>query len=160
MSPLFHVAELVRIGVEDEKTGVAFYSALAKKTRNAALRKMYEGLAEQERHHQERFERMLGALGDFQPSESYTGEYVAYLRAMLDSRAFPEPGKGVQLAAECADDRAAVALAIRFERDTLILLNELRGLVPVRDAETVDELAGEEQGHLVELARAQGVLGP
>ncbi len=61
-SPLFHIAELVRIGVEDEKSGVAFYSALAQKTRNPELKKTYAGLAEQERYHQKRFEKTLEDL--------------------------------------------------------------------------------------------------
>jgi len=159
MSPLFHVAELVRIGVEDEKSGVAFYSALAEKTKNAELKKTYAGLAEQERYHQKRFEKMLEDLGDFQPTESSPGEYVAYLRSMLDTRAFHDPPTARQMAGECATDRAALALAVRFERDTLVLLNELREMVPERDRTTVDELAREEQSHLVELTRAQEKLG-
>jgi len=159
MSPLFDVAELVRIGVEDEKTGVAFYSALAAKTARPRLREMYRGLAEQERHHQKRFEQMLQNLGGYQPTESYPGEYIAYLRAMLDSRAFPDEAAGRRVASECRSDADALALAIRFERDTLVLLNELRGLVPAADRPIVDELTREEQSHLVELTRAQELLG-
>ena len=158
MSPLFHVAELVRIGVEDEKTGVAFYTTLAEKTQNPELRETYKSLAEQERHHQQRFEKMLDDLGNVQPTESYPGEYVSYLRAMLDSRAFPDVASGETMAQDCADDAAALALAIRFERDTLILLGELRGLVREKDRAPVDALAREERGHLVELGRARDKL--
>jgi len=158
VSPLFDVPELVRIAVEDEKTGVLFYSTLAARTRSAPLRQTYQGLADQERRHQKRFEKMLEDLGSYQPTESYPGEYIAYLRAMLDSRAFPDEATGRRMAAECVDDDAALSLAIRFERDTLALYNELRSLVPDKDQATVDELAREEQGHLVELARAQEQL--
>ena len=77
---------------------------------------------------------------------------------MLESRAFPDHETARRIAAECKDDAAALALAVRFERDTLVLLNELRGMVPAKDRETVDELAREEQGHLVELTRAQEKL--
>jgi len=158
MSPLFHVAELVRIGVEDERSGVAFYDALAAKTSDADLRKLYEDLTTQERYHQKRFERLLEELGDVKPTESYPGEYVDYLRAMLDSRAFQAPGAAAKMAGECADDKAALDLAIRFERDTLILMKELREMVREKDRKTVDDLAREEQGHLVELGRARAKL--
>ncbi len=160
MSPLFHVAELVRIGVEDEKSGVAFYETLARKTGDDELRKTYEGLAQQERCHQKRFEDLLDELGNVQPTETYPGEYIAYLRAMLDSRAFRAPDAAARMARRCKDDAAALDLAIRFERDTLILMKELREMVPAKDREVVDDLAREEQGHLVELGRARQRLAP
>ena len=159
MSPLFDVAELVRIGVEDEKTGVAFYSAVAGKADDPELRKMYEELAEQERRHQERFEQMLDDLGNVQPTESHPGEYVEYLRAMLDSRAFPDESSGRRMAEACTDDAAVLDLAVRFERDTLVLLGELRSMVPAKDQSVVDELIREEQSHLVVLAGAKERLG-
>jgi len=160
MSPLFDVTELVQMGVEDERTGVAFYSVLAEKTADAELRQQYADLAEQERHHQKRFEQMLEDLGNVQATETYPGEYIAYLRAMLDSRALPDEATAQRMANERADDPAAsLDLALRFERDTLVLMNELRGMVPEKDRGTVDELAREEQGHLVVLARAKEKLG-
>jgi len=151
---LFQVTELLKIGVEDETTGVSFYTKLAKATKNDDLRKTYASLAEQERFHQARFQKMLDEYDVAQPSETYEGEYIAYLRAMLDSRAFPDPKAAEQAAAKCKEDADAVTLAIRFERDTLILMNELRGMVPKKDVGTVDELAREEQGHLVQLNAA------
>jgi len=159
MSPLFHVAELVRMGVEDEKAGVVLYSALAEKTADADLRGTYETLAEQERGHQARFEKMLDDLGNVQPTESHPGEYVEYLRAMLDSRAFPDEATARKKVQESPSDAAALTLAIRFERDTLVLLTELRGMVPDRDQTIVDELTREEQGHLVVLTAAREKLG-
>lgn len=155
---LFQVTELLKIGVEDETTGVSFYTKLAETTRNGDLRETYASLAEQERFHQARFQKMLDEYNVDQPSETYEGEYIAYLRAMLDSRAFPDPKSAEQAAANCTDDADAIRLAIRFERDTLILMNELRGMVPKKDADTVDQLAREEQGHLVQLNAALGKL--
>ena len=154
MSPLFEIAELLKIGVEDEISGVAFYGMLAEKTKNPAMRKVYASLADQERYHQERFQKMLDELGEYEAPESYSGEYVAYLRALLDSRAFKDPETAKKLAAETPDDKEAIKLAIRFERDTLGLMNELRDMVPKKDQDVVDNLAREEQAHLVELTRA------
>lgn len=154
MSPLFEISELLKIGVEDETSGVAFYAKLAEKTKNPAMRKIYAGLADQERFHQKRFQKMLDDLGEYQAPESYSGEYVEYLRAMLDSRAFKDPDTAQKMAGETLDDKDAIKLAIRFERDTLGLMNELREMVPVRDKATVMKLAQEEQGHLVELTHA------
>ena len=39
MAEMFDVAELVRVAVEDERSGVAFYGALAGRARSAGLKK-------------------------------------------------------------------------------------------------------------------------
>lgn len=158
MSNLFDVAELVRIGVEDEKSGIAFYTVLAENAKDPGLRQTFARLAEQERQHCERFQKMLDGLGDYKPRESYSGEYMAYLRTMLADRAFPDEQAALAQAKACEDDLAGLALATRFERDTLLLMNEMRGMVPERDRHIVDELAKEEQSHLVELSQARGKL--
>ena len=156
MAELFEVAELVKVAVEDEKTGVAFYSRLAEKCQK--LKDIFSKLAEEEKVHQRRFEEMLAGIGDYKPPEQYPGQYMEYLRTLTDDRAFPDEQTAVRMADECADDAAALMLASRFERDTLILMNEMRSLVPEKDHAVVDELAREEQGHLVTLAEARRKL--
>jgi len=158
MAELFEVSELVKIAVEDEKSGVAFYTELAGKTAGAELKKTFAELAEEEKFHQKRFEEMLKGLGGHKSAERYPGEYGAYLQALTDDRAFPDAETARAKARECPDDSAALELAIRFERDTLLLMNEMQGMVPAKDAAIVRELAAEEQSHLVVLADARRKL--
>jgi rubrerythrin len=156
MSEQFEVAELVQVGVEDEKTGVAFYAALSKKMKSPHLQKLFANLSEQERYHQKRFEQMLAELGGLKPGhEEYPGQYMAYLRTLTNDRAFPDEETAMLAAQTCASDAAAVELATRYERDTLMLMNEMRNLVPEKDKPVVDELAREEQVHLVMLSEAR-----
>jgi len=159
MGNMFDVAELVRVAVEDEKAGVSFYSALAQKAQSPQLREIFADLAEQERHHQKRFQEMLDSLGDYQSPERYSGEYTSYLNALTTDRAFPDADQANKAAQACKDDASAVELASRFERDTLILMTEMRKLVPEKDQAIVDELADEERGHLVTLSAASKKLG-
>ncbi|MCJ7544867.1 MAG: ferritin family protein [Phycisphaerae bacterium] len=159
MAEQFEVTELVKIAVEDEISGVAFYTALAGKAKDAELRKVFADLAEQEKYHQKRFEAMLAELGGHHAPEQYPGEYVAYLQVLTSSRAFPDPQAARKAAEQCRDDAAALGLATRFERDTLMLMNEMRQLMPARDAAIVEEVASEEQAHLVTLTEARQRLG-
>ena len=156
MSKMFQIAELVQVGIDDEKSGVAFYSALAEKVKDPELRKTFADLAEQERYHQRRFEQMLKDMGgEYKPAETYPDEYLAYVHTLTTQRAFPDEQAAIKAAADCADDLSAVDLSLRFERDTLILMNEMRGMVREQDRKIVDELIGEEQSHLVVLAKAR-----
>lgn len=159
MSEQFEVAELVKIGVEDERSGVAFYTQLADKAENSGLRTTFADLAEQEKFHQKRFEDMLDRLGGVKTPQEYPGQYMAYLSALTSGRAFPDPDAARQAAENCRSDAEAVDLASRFERDTLILMNEMRSLVPEKDRGTVDELIREEQTHLVTLSEARRKVG-
>lgn len=96
MSKMFQVSELVQVGVDDEKSGAAFYSALAEKTKDAELKKTFADLAQQERFHQRRFEQMLAELGgEYKAPESYADEYLTYVRTLTTQR-FPtnEPRGG------------------------------------------------------------------
>lgn len=158
MGELFEVAELVRVAVEDEKTGVAFYSKLADNMRDPDLRKTFADLAEQERYHQRRFEEMLETMGEYKAPERYSGEYTSYLTALTTGRAFPDEETAMHMAEQCKDGLSAVELSDRFERDTLILMQEMRKLVPERHRPIVDELADEERAHLVVLANARAKL--
>jgi len=63
--------------------------------------------------------------------------------------------RAVKMAGRCASDAEALDLASRFERDTLVLLNEMRAMVGPKDKAVVDEITREEQAHLVTLAEAR-----
>ncbi len=158
MRELFNVAELVRIGVEDETSGVAFYGELAAKCSNPEMKKVWETLASQERYHKKRFTEMLESLGPKPQKEEYPGEYSEYLRTLTAERAFPDAQTAARKAKECAGDLAAIELASQFERDTLILMNEMKGLLPDSDATIVREMVREEQAHLVMLADARRLV--
>lgn len=159
MSELFEVVDLVRIAVEDERTGVAFYSAAAGAVRGADLKALLEDLARQEAVHQVRFEEILASMKVSPPREQYPGEYMEYLRTLTGQRAFPDEETAIRLAKGCSNDMAVVDLASWFERDTLMLMNELRQLVPHKDQAVVVDLIQEEQAHLVSLAKARRLAG-
>jgi len=158
MAHVFTVAEVVNVGVEDERTGVAFYGVLTERASDPGLRKTFADLAEEEEGHLRRFEQMLADLGQVQVPEGYAAEYSAYMQALTTSKAFPDEETAMAMARDCPDDAAAIDLAIRFERDTLMLMQEMQEMVPQRDAATVAELKREEQGHLVVLAEAKKAL--
>lgn len=159
MAEQFEVAELVKIAVEDERSGVSFYNRLSEKVENSELRDIFADLAEQEKYHQQRFEEMLKRLGGVKTGEEYPGQYMAYLSALTSERAFPTPDAAQRAAEDCASDAEAVGLASRYERDTLMLMNEMSNLVPEKDRGIVNELAAEEQGHLVTLSEARRKVG-
>lgn len=158
MRELLNVEDLVEIAVEDEASGVAFYSAMAQRTSEAELKAVFARLAEEEGHHQQRFQDIRRRMGPPATREEWAGQYQTYLQTLTSGRAFPDPQSAIDRARSCRGDLAALDLADRFERDTLMLMNELRGMLPAQDQAVVAKLVEEEQGHLVALAEARRKL--
>lgn len=158
MSELFDVRELVQIGIEDETSGVVFYTAVSQKCAAAEIRAIFSDLARQEAYHKQRFEQMLESMGGYQAREQYPGEYTAYLQALTQARAFPDRQAAAAKAAAIGSDAEAVDLASQFERDTLVLMGEMKQLVRPQDVPIINELMREEQAHLVKLAEARRAL--
>lgn len=149
----FDIAELVQLAVNDEAPGVAFYTALASKAQSPEIKRMFSDLADQERYHQRRFEEMLVSLtgeGAAQPTEADRN----YLEALTSLLAFPDTDSARRMAAGCVDDDAAVELATLFERDTLLLMQEMKALVPEKDHDVLEQLIDEERAHVVVLTQA------
>lgn len=157
MPELFDVTDLLRVAVQDEKTGAAFYTAMSQKAANPNLRETFAAIAQQEKGHQQRFEKMLQACGGASTREEYSGQYIEYLRAMTSQRAFADEPTAVNLAQKCQSDLAAVDLALRTERDTILLMLELRQLAGDANRQIVDDVIREEQTHLVTLTEARRI---
>jgi rubrerythrin len=110
-------------------------------------------MAEQERFHAKRFSDMLKTTGEHTPrGERYTGEYEQYVRALLDSRAFPDPEAAVEKARACANDTEAILMALDTEKSTLLFFMEMRGLVPDEHGGFIEEIIQEERLHISQLS--------
>jgi len=144
----FSGAEMVALAIQTEQSGYAFYRKAAEAARTETVREFCELMASQEAAHEATFRRMQRSVGEFSPPESYVGEWSAYGGALLASRVLPNAEVAAQLAGATTADVEAVDLAIRFEKDTILFMYEMRGHVPDGDAQTVDALIAEEKRHV------------
>ena len=90
MTITFSASELINIAIGIERRGIAFYDTMARSTENAEARDIFQCLADMERTHVHIFQGMLGETDNYQPQESYAGEYAAYLQALVDSAVFTD----------------------------------------------------------------------
>ena len=150
---IFDPREMLKIAIMDEETGIAFYHSLASATRRPDVQSECIAIGKQEEVHAQRFRRMLDGLGGYTPQEEYTGQYEAYLNALVESRAFPNPAEAARRARAARSDAEAIDLAIRLEKDTLAFLNEIRQTLPPVHTNVVTDIVSEERQHLTELSR-------
>jgi len=145
MANLFSASELLNIAIREEVNGAAFYRALAAETGSAPLKNFAEKTAEMEDDHAEKFRNLLAEAGEYQPPESYEGEYEEYLSYLVEGRIFPLGEEGAALAAEQESDFEAVETAAEMEKNTLLLYQELIQFVPDSQQDILQSIMDEER---------------
>ncbi len=152
MSISFSGSELINIAIDIERRGIAFYDIMTKSTENATAREVFQHLVDMEREHIRIFEGMLGEADKYQPSETYPGEYAAYLQALVDSAIFTDDMLTSEMAARMDSDIEAMELAISAEKDSILFYYQMKEIMPRRAQPTVDRIIAEEKSHLRQLS--------
>ena len=152
MGIFFSGSELVQIAIGIERNGAAFYDSLVNSTKDLRARGAYKSLADKEREHMETFQNMLGLVGEYQPSETYTEEDALYLKALVDSTIFSDDQVAREIAQKVESDAEAIQIALSAEKDSILFYSEMRDLVRRSDREVVDKITEEERSHLRELS--------
>jgi len=158
MSISFSGSELINIAIGIEGRGIVFYDVMAKSTQNEAAREVFNYLADMERDHIEAFKNMLEDADKFQIPAGESKQYTAYLRALVDSAVFSDDMVTSEMAAQAESDAAALELAIRAEKDSILFYYEMKEVMPRRAQATVDNIIAEEKSHLRQLSELKKKL--
>ncbi|MCL0089490.1 ferritin family protein [Dehalococcoidia bacterium] len=155
MSISFSTSELINIAIDIERRGMAFYDVMSQSTENTEARDLFRHLGEMERQHVQIFRDMLGEAGKYQPSESDTEEYAAYLKALVDSAVFTDDLITSGMAANADSDIEALQLAIGAEKDAILFYYLMMDIMPPRTHPVVNKIIAEEKLHLRQLSEAK-----
>jgi rubrerythrin len=158
MGVLFSGRELIDIAIGIERNGAAFYHSVAESTGNEIAKGTYEYLAGEELKHIQVFQSMLGSVADYRPPETYSEEYDLYLRALIDSRVFPDDQTAYEMAQRVTSDAEAIQIALGAEKDSILFYSEMWALVRQSDRELVAKIIEEERSHLRQLSALKGSL--
>ena len=145
----FSALEGLRIAVEMEKRGGAFYARAARFSRSDAARDMLLKLAAEEQIHEREFSRLYQqeeSRGE--PSARYDEETSAYLSAIAADIVF---AGGLMAIRDAFDDPVQVVRqAIASEKDSILFYTELAGLTDDPAAARIfRDIARQERGHLM-----------
>lgn len=153
MSILFSGSELLEVALGIERNGAAFYQALADKTKNKDAKAIYDYLAGEEKKHLNTFQSMLDSLGKYQPAESYPGEYMLYLKSLIDSAVFTDAAAAQEKAEKASSEIEALDIGIQAEKDSILFYVEMQNLVSPPDGKVVSTIIDEERDHLRQLSQ-------
>ncbi|HBV97490.1 MAG: rubrerythrin [Peptococcaceae bacterium BICA1-7] len=145
--------EIINLATEIEKAGKSFYEAAAQKVDIPEVSALFKALGNEEEKHIEDFQSLKKHLdGSFTPEESYPGEYRDYLKAIIDNHVFNIKNVD-EFAMGAVVAREALAVALRFEKDSIMIFQEFMKVVDEPGRIIVQKLIDQEKEHIGLLAR-------
>jgi rubrerythrin len=151
MGNIFAGSEVVEIGIQIEKNGKDFYSALAKQSKNPTAMEVFKFLSGEEEKHIKAFQGILDKTDKYEPLGLDADQYYAYMNALASEYVFTQKNKGEEIAKTIKADKEAIDMGVRFEKDSIVFYAGIKKVVPVYDQKIVDELIIQEQNHLRQL---------
>lgn len=148
---LFYGGEIVDMAIEMERIGFKFYNALAEHASDDEARAMFQWLASEERNHERDFEKLREQVSAYSLSESYPGEWQAYVNALIEARTVLGDENINQLAAS-VNFSEAIRVGMRLEKDSILFYEALIEYVPKSEQKVVEEIIAQEKRHLRRLA--------
>jgi len=151
---ILRAADITELAMELEKSGEAFYRAVAVKMDDPDVRALFGDLAEQEATHYKVFQELARSIREqpFMTDEEWD-MYQDYLDATVHSAFFEGADKALSAAGEVKDKEQALRMAIGFEKETMLFFHDLYEKVPEGGKGTVERVIAEERRHVQRLAR-------
>lgn len=149
----FSGEEIIDLAVEIERAGKSFYDAASKKVEDPEISALFKSLGREEEKHIGDFQALGQKLSkDFAPNESYVGEYGDYIKAIIENHVF-NVNNVETLVGNVEVAREALAVALRFEKDSILIFQEFLNVVDDSGREIVNDLIEQEKKHIGMLAR-------
>ncbi len=148
-----NIHDVVNFAIRIEENGERFYREAAEIITNQPVKELFGRLAEEETVHRKTFERLLSGLGDYQPPETYEGEYIAYLKDFIDGKAVFKDHPKIPQLEKASSIAGALDFAIQREVDSILYYQEIKKFVGARHTEAIDRIIAEERMHFAFLSK-------
>jgi rubrerythrin len=153
MEIFLQAADVFNFAVRIEEDGEVFYRKAARAANGEEIKKLFIRLAEEEIGHKKIFEDMLSKLEEYVPTESYSGEYMAYLRDYIDDKVvFTKDARENQFP-EVRDTLSAIDFAMQRELDSILYYQEVKQFIIEKQRQAIDNIIAEERKHFALLAK-------
>lgn len=152
---VFNAHDVLQFAVRIEENGEVFYRETASIVVDDDVKGLFTRLADDEMSHKKTFERMLSELVDYEPAETYDGEYLSYLKNYIDGKAIFKDHPKIPELAKVRDRDAALDYAIQKEADSIMYYEEGKRFAGRKHEAVIDQIIAEERKHFVALVEAK-----
>ncbi|HDP94756.1 MAG TPA: hypothetical protein ENN40_05275 [Candidatus Aminicenantes bacterium] len=142
------IRDILEFAIAIETNGYKFYTETAKKFSGLKTVQLFHFLAEEELKHEHYFRSLMLQQPDFTPSSTLTDAYEIFRADFLNSFALANRDAFDQTIEAVHSLQEAVAQAIQFEKDTVVLYSSIRKHIDSRHHEQLSLIINEELGHI------------
>ncbi|MBN2222076.1 MAG: hypothetical protein JW708_07655 [Vallitaleaceae bacterium] len=142
MQEIFSLEDVLNVMISLEKNGSEHYLKMEENSKDLVAKALFSKLAKQEQIHQEIYSKMKEQSITFVHSEMEK-EYQEYLNSLLEETIRFLQAPLVSFSAETGFE-----VAIQLEKDTLLLLAELKHIMKGQVTKEIDDIMDQERGHL------------
>ncbi|ACV62422.1 Rubrerythrin [Desulfofarcimen acetoxidans DSM 771] len=148
------VETIIDMAVRIEKAGQKFYSTLAIYEYNEKIKDLLIFLAGEEAKHVKVFENLSNILkNDLLDADSYSNDYLDYLNCIARTHLlFNIDIEDADFKVDTA--RETLELALKFERDSITVFQEMLEVVGKNGKEVLKKLIEQEREHVLKLAHS------
>lgn len=150
MANIFNAAEIADMGIEKEKKRRDFYGLVAKNFKDTEMNSLFSRLRDWEDEHIKKFTAIRNEIKDAEITESYQGEFEAYIRAMVDDKLYSEVSPEA-FSKNIKKPIDAIRYGIGFEKDAILFFNELMQFMAAHNKDKIEKLVNEEKQHIIYL---------
>ncbi|MBI3990798.1 MAG: ferritin family protein [Candidatus Omnitrophica bacterium] len=145
------ISDILGIGLSIEKNGVEFYRILSKSVEKNEVREVFGFMLSEEKQHIIDFKRIISEL-DHEPFKELKGKGSAYLNAVAATHVFRGIESFKNIARGFEDDLEALFFAVGFEKDSIIIYEELKRFAQSPNSrEAISRLIQQEKEHVIKL---------
>lgn len=154
---IFAPDEILKLAIKIEENGFEFYHKMSQKMNDEKLKNVLQFLAEEESKHKEIFQKLLNKLEETEIVESYSGEYEAYMNALVSECVFVQDIVKKKAEEGFANAISLLEFALRIEKDSILLYSELKHDI-LRNEEVLDSIINEERKHYVMISQMRSEI--
>lgn len=141
--------DIAKMAIGIEEKGMMFYTRVADKFTEPAIKEIFLRLAEEEKEHQRTFQKLFDMAAGERVFDEDTAKYV---RNLLDSSVFPPKNDMDELLNQIKSPRDALAIGVQAEKDAILFYHELYEHTLNSEAKNaISKLLEEEKFHLIEM---------
>ena len=117
------------------------------------IKDLFNHFATEEEKHIRSFQSLYESFKEYTPDVADIEEYGDYINMLASMNVFTNREGIDDILGRIKNQKDAVNMAIRFEKDSIVFFTEIKGLVRESEKDAVENLICQEQNHLRKLVR-------
>ncbi len=151
--------EILKMAIEIEKTGKAFYDEVVQAVKDGKTKSVFQFLSDEEVKHEKTFRKMLQeieSVGEGTPFDD--SEVTRYFRSLIGQKIFPSRHEGKHMKTELSDPSVAVRIAMSMEKDSILFYHEMIHVTQKKDHGVIEQIIEEERDHIRRINRLKSEM--